>query len=115
MNISGLLIKLVHAADPTGTTGGAGSGSVTFTNPLQTESISGLISTVTNYFVFDIAPLIVVAMVLFGAFQILTAGGDSEKAKTGRKTILYAILGYAVILIAAGIVAVIQNFLGAGS
>lgn len=111
----GLLIKLVYAADPTGTTGGSGGGSVTFTNPIQAESISSLIATVTNYFVFDIAPLIVVVMVLFGAFQILTAGGEPEKAKTGRKTILYAILGYAVILVAAGIVAAIQNFLGAGS
>ena len=48
-------------------------------------------------------------MVLVGAFQILTAAGDPEKFKTGRKTILYAVAGFSIVFFASSVVPILQS------
>ncbi len=50
-------------------------------------------------------------MVLWGGFQILTAAGDPEKVKTGGKTVLYAAIGFAVIIISKAIVYLITDII----
>ena len=60
---------------------------------------------------FNLSIPITTIMVLVGGFQILTAAGDPEKFKTGRKTILYAVVGFAVVFLANSIVPIIQDFL----
>ena len=86
-------------------------GTTKLINPLGTESTIGDI--ITN--VLDglrlIAIPIVAIMVLVGGFQIMFAGGDPEKFKTGKKTILYTVVGYAIILVASGITFIIQEIL----
>ena len=54
---------------------------------------------------------IVAIMVLIGGFQIMKAGGDVEKLKTGKKTVLFAALGYAVILVAKGVSLIMRSLL----
>ena len=85
--------------------------SIKLINPLGTDSTIGDI--ITN--VFDglrlIAIPIVGVMILVGGFQIMFAGGDPEKFKTGKKTILYTVIGYAIILVASGISFIIQEIL----
>ncbi len=44
---------------------------------------------------------------------MLTAGGDPEKFTKGRKTITYAAIGVAVIILANAIIAVVKSVLGA--
>ena len=48
--------------------------------------------------------IIAVVYVLWAGFQIMTAGGDEEKVKTGRKTIIQVIIGIVVMWIAYAIV-----------
>jgi hypothetical protein len=50
-------------------------------------------------------------MIVFGAFQILTAGGDPEKFSTGKKTILYAVIGYVIIWVGWGLTSIIEGVL----
>lgn len=57
------------------------------------------------------APFVAI-MVLVGAFQIITAAGDPEKFKSGRTTILYAVVGYAIVLLASSVVPIIKGLLG---
>jgi hypothetical protein len=63
-------------------------------------------------FLFTIAIPLCGIMVLVGGFQMLTAAGDPAKFSNGRKTILYAVAGFAVILVAGGVATLIQNTLG---
>lgn len=49
-------------------------------------------------------------MIVIGAFQILFAGGDPEKFATGRRTIVYTAIAYAIILLASGVSFVIKDF-----
>ena len=44
--------------------------------------------------------MIAVVFVIIGGYQILTAGGSAEKVESGRKWILYAVVGLVVVLIA---------------
>ncbi len=81
-------------------------------NPLgETDTVMELIDKIIAALRDYIAPPIVALMVLYGAFQILFAGGEPEKFATGRKTILYAAIGYAIILIASGISLIIKSVL----
>jgi hypothetical protein len=41
---------------------------------------------------------------LYGGFQILTAGGDEEKVKKGKTTLIQAVIGLIVIFLASNII-----------
>ncbi len=58
---------------------------------------------------------VVTIMILIGGFQILTAGGDPEKFKSGKSTILYAVIGFVIVLAAKALVAIIQSVFTGGS
>ena len=62
-------------------------------------------------FLYIIGPTIAIIMILWGAFQIFTAGGDVEKVKKGRSTILYAVIGLVIILAGSGIDLIICSLL----
>ncbi len=91
----------------------AGNPSITIINPVGTDSFQVVVQKVMSALI-TIATPIVAIMVLVGGFQILTAGGDPEKFGKGKKTILYAVIGYAVIILADGVVLIIKDILGAG-
>ena len=108
--VTEFLINKVYA-DSQLNGGSSSGGSVSFTNPLGgVSTFNQLVNLVIKDFIQYIAPSVVVLMVLYGAFQILTAAGEPERFATGRRTILYAI-----ILVAWGLVTVIQSALSGGS
>jgi cytochrome bd-type quinol oxidase subunit 2 len=51
--------------------------------------------------------------IMLGGYSIITAGGSAEKVETGRRWILYAIVGLVVILIAEAL-ARVACFIGTG-
>lgn len=81
-------------------------------NPLGSEvnDISSLLEKIVNWLIVIASP-IAVGMVMVGAFQMIFAGGDPEKFKTGKKTIIYVVIGYAIILIGWGITSIITSIL----
>jgi hypothetical protein len=80
-------------------------------NPLGSVStVADLLEKIVR-FLRDIASPIVAGMVIYGAFQIMTAGGDTDRFTQGKKTILWAIIGYAIIWIGWGIALIIQDVL----
>ena len=84
-------------------------------NPLgpDTNTIMDVIQNIIVGLRDKIAPPIVAIMVLYGGFQMLFAGGVPETFSKGRETILYAVVGYAIIFIASGISAIITDILSA--
>lgn len=81
-------------------------------NPLKVQSISQLIDRIVTYLI-GIATLIFPLVIIYGAFKLLTTGGDPEKAIEGRKAITYAVIGYLLILISKGITMIVAEILGA--
>jgi len=58
--------------------------------------------------------IVAVIFIILGGYTIITAGGSTEKVETGRRWILYAIAGLAVILIAEAL-ARVACYIGTGS
>ena len=98
-------------------TGSGQSGSnqpLTLPNPIAASSLTQVVSDITG-FLYEIAIPLTAIMAIVGGFQMITAAGSPEKFASGRKTLTYAAIGFAVVILAGGIVAIIQNFLGTSS
>ncbi|MEK9168259.1 MAG: hypothetical protein AAB698_00460 [Patescibacteria group bacterium] len=81
------------------------------TNPLGTCSIIEIISNVLDWLIIYSIPILAL-MILIGGFQILTAKDSPEKVSSGRKTIMYAVVGFIIILISKGIALILLNIIG---
>jgi len=90
----------------------ADSGAVNLPNPLgdSCKDLTCPLNTVID-FLYTIAIPLCAIMIIVGGFQMVTAAGDPEKFSKGRKTILYAVAGFAVILVAGGVSSLITKFL----
>lgn len=107
-------VKFAAAAGSSGSWDDSSGGSQTidFPNPLGVSNVADLIDRIVNYIIV-IGGSIVALMVLIGAFKILTFNGDEKKIKSGKDTIVYAVVGYALVLISKGIVMIIKEVLNA--
>ncbi len=67
------------------------------------EVASGPIRTVVGLLSFAVG-VACVLMIIYGAFRIVTSGGNSDSVKSGRTTIIYALVGLVLVLLANVIV-----------
>jgi hypothetical protein len=63
------------------------------------EVASGPVRAIINTFSIIVGAASVI-MIIFGGFKFITSGGDAEKTKTARNTIIYAAIGLAVVVLA---------------
>lgn len=54
---------------------------------------------------------IAIIIIIVGGIQYMTAGGDAAKVETARKLLINAVIGIAIILAAAFVIAVVQGML----
>ncbi len=86
--------------------------STTISSPVTSVSdIQNLLCAIIAWFIW-IVIIVSVIMVVYAAYTYATAGDDTEKVATGRKTITYAAVGIAVALMAAGIPAIVESLFG---
>jgi len=92
--------------------GGSGS-SIVLPNPLgqSCTTLACPLTAVMN-FLYTIAIPLCAIMVMVGGFQMVTSAGNPERFSKGRKIILYAAIGFAVIIVAGGVSSLIADFLG---
>lgn len=83
-------------------------------NPLEYDSIEELIKALAG-FLAKVAWALIPLMILIGAFYILTAMGNPERITTGKKIILWTVVGTVVLLLAWGLPDLIKNILNQGS
>lgn len=69
---------------------------------------------VTNImtFAFTVAVLVVLVMLIWGAFEWITSGGDKESVGKARNRIINALIGLAVLAVAFALARVGAQFLG---
>ncbi len=91
--------------------GGGKPGTIKLDNPLGTDSIIKIISNILDWLIIYSIPILAL-MILIGGFQILTAKDSPEKVKSGRQTIMYAVIGFVIILISKGIALILLNIIG---
>jgi hypothetical protein len=76
-------------------------------HPIQSTSVTQVISSIINY-VGGIAGAIAVLMIVWGGIQYMAFGADQ-----GKKTITNGLTGLAIIILAYVLVKVVTNLLGA--
>ena len=89
--------------------GGTGT-SVELPNPLGIGTIGDLMNKIIDGLILFATP-IVVAVVIWAAYLFISSRGEPDKITQARNALLYAILGYAILLLAKGIGVIISNFL----
>lgn len=84
---------------------------VEITNPIKYDTFAELIEGILD-FIFRIALILTPLLIIIGAFYIITAVGDPEKIKTGKRVIIYTLIGFLIIIIARGLIALVQSIIG---
>lgn len=97
-------------ASTPGPGGATGNGPIQLSNPLGSDNIIQIINNVINYLIYISVPILAI-MILIGGFQILTARDNPEKITSGRHTIMYAVIGFTIILVSKGVVLILLNIL----
>lgn len=103
----GLALSTVAFAQG-GTTPGT---TVTLTNPLNTTDASAVLGNINTFLLVIAAPICGI-MVVWGGFQMMTAAGNPEKFSEGRKTLLYAAVGFAIVILADTVAPIIKSIFG---
>ena len=81
-------------------------------NPLGTgTTLPGLLEKIFSFAAFEVGIPLVIIFILLGAYQMIFSGGDSEKFTKGKNTLLFTIVGYAVLLLSYGIVDIVTSIL----
>lgn len=87
-------LKAGSNLDPTGQNTDISSGSTGVTN---------LITSIVNIFSL-IVGMVSVVMIIYGGFRYITSGGDSGKVTGAKNTIIYAVIGLVIVVLAQVIV-----------
>jgi len=72
----------------------------------------GSLATVVVQFLISLAGGACLIFIIIGGIKIVTASGDEKKMASAQSTILYAIIGLAVTILALVIVNLVQKFFG---
>ncbi len=75
----------------------------TLCDPFGNQTIFDIIQKIIGYLIQIGAPILAV-MVIYGGFLILTAGDSPEKVKSGKDVILWAVVGYTIVLCSWGVI-----------
>lgn len=80
-------------------------------NPLKFNTIQEIICALTGL-LKTIGFGIGLIMVIWGGIQLMTAAGSEEKVTKGKKTIMWAVIGYAIVFLLDFIVGFVVELLG---
>jgi len=80
-------------------------------NPLgETSDIYTLVMKILDFLIVLAIPLTAI-LVIYAGLVYITSAGNEEKIKTAQKTLIWALIGFAVVLLAKGIPQLIIDFL----
>jgi len=111
--------ELLAQAVPTITPGAVGLtiGGQTLSNPLLNPNIR-TIGDVVNLilpFLYGIAGIILFFVILWGGFNILLSGGESEKLESGRMQITSGIIGFVLLAVSFLLARLVTYIFGLGN
>ncbi len=86
------------------------SGTVGIQNPLKSNDLSQLLDNIINFLLTLAAPIAVI-MMIYAGYLFITASDNEEKVKTARKTMLYVVIGVAILILSKGVVTLVSSFL----
>ncbi|MDP1846005.1 MAG: TrbC/VirB2 family protein [Candidatus Moranbacteria bacterium] len=89
----------------------AGAANVSLSNPLSYDTIEGVLGSIMSY-LRGIAGTIAVIFIIIGGVMYMISGGSKEMMERGKKTLLYALGGLAIVIAAPTFYNEIKSVLG---
>jgi len=87
------------------------SSAIDIENPIaSTSDIYTLVIKILDFLIILAIPLTAI-LVIYAGLLYITSAGNEEKVKTAQKALIWALVGFAVVLIAKGIPQLIIDFL----
>ncbi|MBI2674208.1 MAG: hypothetical protein HYX22_00515 [Candidatus Yanofskybacteria bacterium] len=83
-------------------------------NPLEADNFLELIDVLATW-LFNLSIPIVVVMIVYAGVMFLTSRGEPAKVTKARQILLYAVVGFAIILIGKGFITLIESILNLGA
>ncbi|HZJ42038.1 MAG TPA: pilin [Patescibacteria group bacterium] len=81
------------------------------TNPLgETSDINALVKNIINFLIILAIPITAI-LIVYAGFLYITSAGNDEKVKTAQKALIWAIIGFAIVLVASSVPTIIEEFL----
>jgi hypothetical protein len=74
-------------------------------------TIGGIISILLPY-IFVLAGLALLLMLIFGGFQLMTSAGNPKGMESGKNKVMYALVGFLIIFASFWLVKIFQVILG---
>jgi len=99
-------VDVFHDACATGGASKSSACSNNGTNPLTGPT--GILSRVTSI-ISTLSGIAAILLIIISGFMYVTANGDSSKLSTARTTIIYAIVGLIIVLLAQTIIIFVIN------
>ena len=87
--------------------------SAQLTNPLQSDTVCELLAQLATGAI-AIGGATSGVLVMVGAFQFLFSAGDPKRVELGKKTILYTVIGYVILISSSAIAYLVADLLGGG-
>jgi len=87
------------------------TGQICYCNPLASKDLTAITDPIIS-FIFRLSIVVVPVLVLWGAFFIVTAAGDTERITKGKKIIMWTLIGFLIVLISQGISDLLDEILG---
>ena len=112
--LSAIAVLLLPVARVLAVEGDPGNGgpnqTIEIPDPLGGEGFEAIVQKLI-IFLTQISIPIVAIMIIIGGIYLMTAGGDEGKILKGKDIIKYAVIGFAVVLSANGVIFIIRDIL----
>lgn len=109
-----LMAGRVMAAEASGASNPAQAGANTAKGsgmPSELVGVNGVFTRITNTVLYAVG-IISVIMLIYGGLRYVISGGDSKKVTDAKNTIMYAIIGLIISILAYAIVNFVINAVG---
>lgn len=77
----------------------------------KTSTLGDVINALVPY-IFALAGIILLFLIIGGGFELLTSGGDPKKVESAKGKITHAIIGFIIIFIAYWLVQILETIFG---
>ena|SRR3989344_1016070 len=101
------VLALPAHAQPDPDTAPAG-GTYKVENPLKTDDFIALLNSIIDTLILIAVPVTVI-MVVYAGFLYTTSAGNETKVKTANRTVLYAAIGFGVLLLSKSVVTIVNS------
>ena len=80
-------------------------------NPIGSDNFVDLLDKIAQW-IFNIGLVLAVIMVIWSGVLFMTAGGNEEKIKKAKQTLLWTIIGATIIIGCKGLISLVKDILG---